>query len=125
LAVPSLPLGTGDTDHLLVGKLELVGSGDALRTLGLHPPDWLVLQPLALAEAGAAWNEADGHDNVFVRVPGEAWGGSGGAGVAYGLGIPDPNVMAKLFVAWPVGHDAGVTRLNLVVGSTFDLFGRR
>jgi hypothetical protein len=125
LALPSLPRGTSDTDHLLVGKLELVGSQDVLRGVGIHPPDWLVLQPLVFAQAGAAWDDVDARDVVFARPPRTAWKGSAGAGLAYRIGIPDPGTFAKLFVAWPVGRDAGVARLNLAVGTTFDLVGRR
>jgi hypothetical protein len=125
LALPSLPRGTGDTDHLLLGKLELVGSQDLMRGVGLHPPDWLVLQPLVFAEGGAAWNDLGGRDVVFSRPPAAAWRSSAGAGVAYRIGIPDPTAFAKLFVAWPVGRDAGVARLNFAFGTTFDLVGRR
>ncbi len=125
LALPSLPYGVGDTDHLVLGKLELVGSGDALRAVGVHPPDWLVLQPYAFAEAGAVWNDVGGRDVVFARVPKDAWRGSAGAGLAYRLGIPDPNALARLFVAWPVGQDAGTARFGLSLGTTFDLVGRR
>ena len=52
-AVPTLPVGVGGTDHLLLGKIEFIEAHDLLRVVGLPHPDWLVLQPLVLFHGGA------------------------------------------------------------------------
>ncbi len=123
-AVPSLPIETGATDHLLLGRVELIEAHDVLEAVGLPHPDWLVLQPLVLFHAGAAWDDAGGRDIVFAGPPSNAWRGSAGAGLALKLGVPDPETLARIYVAWPVGPDAGKTTFRFTLGTTFELLGR-
>ncbi|MEP7027617.1 MAG: hypothetical protein ABI960_03390, partial [Candidatus Eisenbacteria bacterium] len=123
-AVPSLPIETGEADHLLLGRIELIEAHDVLKAIGLPHPDWLVLQPLVVFHEGVAWDDPGGRDVVFSRPPGAAWRGSVGAGLALRLGVPEPDAMARLYVAWPIGPDAGTTTVRFSLGTTFDLLGR-
>jgi hypothetical protein len=121
-AVPTLPIGTGGTDHLLLGKVEFVESHDVLKSVGLPHPDWLVLQPMLFAQGGALWN--DGRSVVFAGPTKNAWVGTAGAGLVYRLGIPEPDVLARVYVAWPIGPNSGDTTVRFTLGTTFDLLGR-
>jgi hypothetical protein len=123
-AVPTLPVDVGGTDHLLLGKLEFIEAHDLLGAVGLPHPDWLVLQPMLFFHGGAVWDDAGGRNIVFSTPPSEAWRGAAGAGLAYRLGIPEPDVLARLYVAWPIGPRSGTTQFRVSIGTTFDLLGR-
>jgi len=123
-AVPTLPYGRGGTDHLLLGRTELVASPDVLDALGLPHPQWLVLQPSLFVDYGNAWDDAAGRDVLLSAPPGAGWRGSAGGGFAWKLGVPEPDVTMRLWMAWPIGPRAGVPSFNVSVGRTFDLVGR-
>jgi len=123
-AVASVPLGTGGTDHLLLGKFEFIESHDVLKAIGIGHPDWLVLQPMATFQTGVVWDDPAGRDVVFSKPPPEPWRSSLGAGLALRLGVPDPDVMLRLYVGWPVGPEGGSTEFRSSVSKRFDLLGR-
>jgi hypothetical protein len=122
-AIPSVPLGTGGTDHLLIGKFEFIEAHDVLRAIGIGHPDWLVLQPLASFQSGVVWDDPAGRDVVFSKPPSAAWRSSAGVGLALRLGVPDPDTMMRFYLGLPVGPDAGVTQLRVSLSTTFDLLG--
>ena len=107
---------------MMLGRLEFIEATDVLKATGLPHPDWLVLQPLFGLRAGATWNRAD--DALFAKPPSEAWAGSAYAGLAYRLGIPEPDVFLRMFVAFPIGSNAGQTTFRVMVRAPFDLLGR-
>ena len=119
-AVPTLVMDSGGGDHMMLGKLEFIEAHDVLKATGLPHPDWLVLQPLFGVRGGATWNR----DEVFAKPPSEAWAGSAYAGLAYRLGIPDPDVFLRMFVAFPIGPNAGQTTFRVMLRAPFDLLGR-
>ena len=61
---------------------------------------------------------------MLSTPPSDTWRGAAGAGLAYRLGIPDPDVLARLYVAWPIGPRSGTTQFRVSIGTTFDLLGR-
>lgn len=121
--VPSLPYGVGGTDHLLAGKLELVGSQNIVRALGIQRPDWLILQPVVFADMAADWDDPGGRDVVFSKPPSQAWRGAAGLGLAMRVGFPEPDVFWRMRLAWPIGPDSGEIELNFTLGRSFDLVG--
>ena len=121
-AVPTLVMDSGGFDHMLLGKLEFIEAHDVLKGLGLPHPDWLVLQPLFGARAGATWDR--GEDVLFAKPPSEAWAGSVYGGLAYRLGIPETDVFVRMFVAFPVGPHSGQTTFRVMIRTPFDLLGR-
>lgn len=123
-AVPTLAYGRGGTDHLLLGRTELLASPDVLDALGLPHPRWLVLQPSLFVDYGNAWDDPAGRDVLLSSPPGAGWRGSAGGGFAWRLGVPEPDVMMRLWMAWPIGPRAGVPSFNMSVGRAFDLVGR-
>ena len=123
-AVPSLPLGTGGTDHLLLGKFEFVEAHDVLRAIGIGHPDWLVLQPMATFQTGVVWDDPAQRDVVFSKPPSNAWRSSMGAGFAMRVGAPEPDVLFRFYLGWPVGPEAGTPEVRASMSSTFDLIGR-
>jgi hypothetical protein len=124
LAIPSLPYGRGGTDHLLLGRSELVASPDVLAALGVPHPAWLVLQPSLFVDYGNAWDDAAGRDVVLSSPPGAGWRGAAGGGFAWKLGVPEPDVTMRLWMSWPLGPRSGVAQFNMSVGRTFELLGR-
>jgi len=122
-AIPSVPLGTGGTDHLLVGKFEFIEAHDVLRAIGIGHPDWLVLQPMATFQTGVVWDDPAARDVVFSMPPSAAWRSSAGIGLAMRLGVPDPDTMMRFYVGLPVGPDAGKTQMRASLSTTFDLLG--
>jgi hypothetical protein len=121
-AIPTLDIDTGGTDHMILGKVEFIEAHDLLNAVHLPHPDWLVLQPLVGVHGGALWDHPS--NSVLARVPGEAWVGSAYAGVAYRLGIPEPDVLLRMYVAWPIGPNSGDTTFRMSVRAPFDLLGR-
>jgi hypothetical protein len=119
-AVPTLVMDSGGGDHLMLARLEFIEAHDVLKMTGIPHPDWLVLQPLFGARAGATWDR----DAVFARPPSQAWAGSAYAGLAYRLGIPEADVFLRMFVAFPVGPNAGQTTFRVALRAPFDLLGR-
>lgn len=124
LAVPTLDHGVGGGDHLLFGRGELVASPDVLKALGLPHPAWLVLQPSLFIDGGHVWDDSAGRDVVFSRPPAAGWRGAAGGGFSWRLGIPEPDVTMRLWMAWPIGPEAGTPRFNVSMGRAFDLLGR-
>jgi hypothetical protein len=122
-AIPSLPLGTGGTDHILVGKFEFIEAHDVLRAIGIGHPDWLVLQPLASFQSGVVWDDPAGRDVVFSKPPSAAWRSSAGLGLALRLGVPDPDTMMRFYVGLPVGPEGGNTEFRASLSTTYDLLG--
>ena len=122
-ALPSIPLGTGGTDHLLVAKFEFIEAHDVLRAIGIGHPDWLVLQPMATFQSGVVWDDPAGRDVVFSMPPSAAWRSSAGVGLALRLGVPDPDTMMRFYLGLPVGPDAGKTQLRASLSTAFDLLG--
>jgi len=120
-AVPTLVMDSGGGDHMMLARLEFIEAHDVLAMVGLPHPDWLVLQPLFGARAGATWNAGD---DTFASPPSQAWAGSAYAGLAYRLGIPEPDVFLRMFVAFPVGPNAGQTTFRVALRAPFDLLGR-
>jgi hypothetical protein len=123
-AVPTLPYGRGGTDHLLLGRAELLASPDVLDELGLPHPRWLVLQPSLFVDYGNAWDDPAGRDVLLSSPPGAGWRGAAGGGFAWKLGVPEPDVTMRLWMAWPIGPRSGVPSFNMSVGRAFDLVGR-
>jgi hypothetical protein len=123
-AVPSLPYGQGGTDHLLLTHFELTGAVNVLETLGLPHPEWLVLHPSVFMDYGSVWDDPAGRDVVFSMPPGENWAGAAGGGFSWRLGIPEPDVTMRMWMAWPVGPRGGDPQFNFTVGRTFELVGR-
>jgi hypothetical protein len=121
LAVASLLEGYGGSDHLLLGRLELVDGRDLFGRLGLPHPDFLVMQPVLFAQAGAAWDDPSRRDVVFSRPPGAAWRGAAGLALWTRIGIPDPDTYARVLFAWPVGRESGAFEVSLAVRAGFDL----
>jgi hypothetical protein len=121
-AVPTLVMDAGGTDHMLLGKLEFIEAHDVLKATGLPHPDWLVLQPLFGVRGAAAWDR--GENVLFATPPSEAWAGSAYAGLAYRVGIPEPDVFLRMFVAFPIGPNAGQTTFRVMLRAPFDLLGR-
>jgi hypothetical protein len=119
-AVPTLVMDSGGGDHLMLARLEFIEAHDVLEMTGIPHPDWLVLQPLFGARAGATWDR----DAVFAKPPSQAWAGSAYAGLAYRLGIPEADVFLRMFVAFPVGPNAGQTTFRVALRAPFDLLGR-
>jgi hypothetical protein len=107
---------------MLLGKLEFVEAHDLLRSIGLPHPDWLVLQPMLFVQGGALWDT--GRDVAFARPPAQAWVGAAGAGLVYRIGIPEPDVIVRTYVAWPIGPNSGDATFRVSLGTTFDLLGR-
>lgn len=124
LAVPTLAHGHGGSDHLLMSRVELTGAQDVLRALRLPHPEWLVLEPSAFFDYGSTWDDPAGRDVVFSRPPSGAWRGAAGGGVAWRIGVPEPDVSVRVWMAWPIGPDSGTRRLSLAVGGPFGLLGR-
>jgi len=120
-AVPTLVMDSGGTDHMLLGKLEFIEAHDVLKATGLPHPDWLVLQPLFGVRGAAAWDR--GENTLFATPPSEAWAGSAYAGLAYRLGIPEPDVFLRMFVAFPIGPNSGQTTFRVMLRAPFDLLG--
>lgn len=123
LAVPTLDYGTGGTDHLLFGRGELVASPNVLEALGVPHPGWLVLQPSLFVDYGNAWDDPAGRDVVFSKPPGTTWRGAAGGGLSWRLGVPEPDVTMRIWMAWPVGPNAGSPRLSIDVGRRLGLLG--
>ncbi len=123
-ALASLPYGADATDHMVLGRLDLIDGRDLLGMLGLKHPDFLVLHPGLFVAGGAAWNDPARRDVLFSRPPSAAWRGATGILLQYPLGIPDLDSWVQLLLAFPVGAHAGGTRLGLAARETFDLFGR-
>jgi hypothetical protein len=107
---------------MILGKVEFVEAHDLLNAVHLPHPDWLVLQPLVGVHGGALWDHSS--NSVLARVPAEAWVGSAYAGVVYRLGIPEPDVLLRMYVAWPIGPNSGDTTFRMSVRAPFDLLGR-
>ncbi|MGH7340312.1 MAG: hypothetical protein ACREKH_07460, partial [Candidatus Rokuibacteriota bacterium] len=63
-AVASLPYGEGGTDHLWLGKLELIHSESLLELLHLPRPDFFDLQLGAFFHYGVAWDDPAGREVV-------------------------------------------------------------
>jgi hypothetical protein len=120
-AVPTLVMDSGGGDHMLLGKLEFIEAHDVLKATGLPHPDWLVLQPLFGVRGGAAWDR--GENALFATPPSEAWAGSAYGGLAFRLGIPEPDVFLRMFVAFPIGPNAGQTTFRVMLRAPFDLLG--
>jgi hypothetical protein len=120
-AVPTLVMDSGGTDHMLLGKLEFIEAHDVLKATGLPHPDWLVLQPLFGVRGAAAWDR--GENALFATPPSEAWAGSAYGGLAFRLGIPEPDVFLRMFVAFPIGPNAGQTTFRVMLRAPFDLLG--
>lgn len=123
-SVPSLPYGQGGTDHLVMSRFELRGAQDVLNALRLPHPEWLVLQPSLFFDYANVWDDPAGRDVVFSKPPGEGWRGSAGGGFAWRLGVPEPDVTMRMWMAWPVGSRGGEPQFNFTVGRTFELVGR-
>ena len=121
IAVPTLGFGVGDTDHMLLGRLDLLEAHDLLEVLRLPRPDWLKLQPGAFFHYAAVWDDPAGRDVVFSKPPSEAWRGAAGVSLIYRPGLPDPRTQLRFQLGWPVGPDAGVSRFTLAIGREFDL----
>ena len=122
-AVASLPFGTGGTDHLLLGKLELIHSESLLELLHLPRPDFFDLQLGAFLHYGVAWDDPAGREVVFSKPPSNAWKGTAGLSLAYRPGLPDPRTFWRFQFGWPVGPEAGDFRITLAIGREFDLVG--
>lgn len=123
-AVPSLPYGEGGTDHLMVAHFELTGAQDVLQALRFPHPQWLVLYPSVFMDYGSTWDDPAGRDVVFSKPPGQNWRGAAGGGFSWRLGIPEPDVTMRMWMAWPVGPRGGDPQFNFTVGRTFELVGR-
>lgn len=122
-AVASLPFGTGSTDHLLLGKLELIHGESLLELLRLPRPDFFDLQLGAFFHYGVAWDDPAGREVVFSKPPSNAWKGTAGLSLAYRPGLPDPRTFWRFQFGWPVGPEAGEFRVTLAIGREFDLVG--
>ena len=121
--VSTLPIESGLGDHLLGGKMEAIEAHDLLRAIGLPHPDWLVVQPGLMADAGVTWNDPAGRSIVFSKPPGNLWYGSVGPGLVWRIGMPDPDVMARAYVMWPVGPGGGAAQYRFAIGRTFSFLG--
>lgn len=121
-AVPTLPYDAQNGDHLLLGKAELMYGTGLLEALGIGHPKWLVLQPFAFFQSGAAWDA--GRDVVFSQPPSEAFQQATGIGLALRVGVPDPDTFARIFVAVPVGERGGEARVRFAIRAPLDLIGR-
>jgi hypothetical protein len=121
-AVPTLPYDAQNGDHLLLGKTELMYGGGLLEALHVGHPKWLVLQPFAFFQSGAAWDA--GRDVVFAKPPSEAFQQATGVGLALRVGVPDPDTFARIFVAIPVGERGGQARFRFAIRAPLDLIGR-
>lgn len=123
-AVPSLPLGEGSTDHLLLAKLELIHSESLLELLHLPRPDFFDLQLGAFFHYGVAWDDPAGRAIVFSKPPASGWRGAAGVSLLYRPGLPDARTFWRFQFGWPVGPEAGEMRVTLAIGREFDLIGR-
>jgi outer membrane protein assembly factor BamA len=97
---------------------------NVLESVGLPHPQWLVLQPSLFMDYGSTWDDPAGRDVVFSKPPGQNWRGSAGGGFSWRLGIPEPDVTMRMWMAWPVGPRGGDPQFNFTVGRTFELVGR-
>jgi len=124
LAVPSLGYGQGGTDHLLLTRVEMIGSPDVLKALHLPHPEWFILRPSVFLDYGNVWDDPACRDVVFSRPPAEDWRGAAGGGFAWRIGIPEPDVTMRMWMAWPLGPRAGAPQFNFTAGRGFELLGR-
>jgi len=122
--VPTLPYGSGGTDHLLFGRGVLTASPDVLETLHLPHPRWLVLVPSVFIDGGSVWDDPSGRDVVFSTPPSRTWLGAAGGGLTWRIGIPEPDIEVTFWMAWPIGPNGGEPQFNISTGHAFALLGR-
>jgi hypothetical protein len=120
-AIPSLGFGVGDTDHLLLGRLELIEAHNLFAALGIPHPDFMDFHAGAFFHYGAVWDDPAGRDVVFSKPPSTAWRGTAGLSLIYRPGLPDPRTQWRIQAGWPVGPEGGDMRLTLSIGREFDL----
>jgi len=121
VAIPTLGFGVGDTDHVLLGRLELVEGHNLLRLLKVPHPDFMDFNGGVFFHYGAVWDDPARRDILFSKPPGDAWRGAAGMMLVYRPGLPNPRTLWRIQMGWPVGPEGGVARLTLSVGSEFDL----
>jgi hypothetical protein len=120
-AIPSLGFGVGDTDHLLLGRLELIEAHNLFQVLRIPHPDFMYFHAGAFFHYGAVWDDPAGRDVVFSKPPSTAWRGTAGIALIYRPGLPDPTTQWRFQAGWPVGSEGGDMRLTLSIGREFDL----
>jgi hypothetical protein len=120
-AIPSLGFGVGSTDHLLLGRLELVEAHNLFQALHIPHPDFMDFHAGAFFHYGAVWDDPAGREVVFSKPPSTAWRGTVGLSLVYRPGLPDPRTQWRFQAGWPVGPEGGVMRLTLSIGREFDL----
>ena len=121
-ALPTLPYNAASGDHVLLGTAELLWGRGLFEALGIGHPRWLVLQPNAFVESGAAWDA--GRDVVFSKPPSRAFQEDAGLGFALRTGFPEPDTYLRLFIAVPLSEESDVVRLGLGIRAPLDLVGR-
>lgn len=112
--------GTG----LALARVEVIGASDVLAAAHVPHPEMLSLQLGAFAASGAVWGDDPygGPGAAGVDWPRRAgWRSEAGLSLLYRPGLPEPESLIRLNVAWPIGPGAHETRWSLGYTRALDL----